>query len=329
MTYLEVQKLNKIKSFVYLLWTQVKKHFAKKLIILYIIVIFVAVLGSALYLSISPETAPQGDNWAFYLEMVIEQNEADLANPALFMDEMSRQALIAENARLRFFVENDIRPFSDRSASNLLLFINSLFILILVITMVVASRLISDETSKSKSSNLMTLPVKRWKILTAKMIIILMTALIAGLIMFLSSIFVGWAFFGFDSFSTPFVSYMGGELQVMNILLRSLYQLFFNFLALAFCSILVVFLGIILKNGTLASIISIGSYLLGSIVVFSFYTLSWIRFLPFPNLNFHLYLVDAGMPIADMTPTFSALILIAYKIPMLVATFWVFQKQDI
>lgn len=321
--------VKQIKCMGGLFQAELKKQIHKKLIILYASVLIIAVIGCVVFLILNYselDSFADSSNWYKELKNYVHILIDSLANGGAissqgFHDDLQ---LIVQYVTC---LETHTRPYSTQSASYLVLFSNHIFVIILAFSIIVASRVITDEYSKKTINGLLTIPLSRWKILAVKYAVIFVFALLTSLGMLIISVLIGWICFGWDPFTTPYVALSNGEVIIMPLLLRGLLQVCYNTLAVLFCSSVAVLLGVVTKNGITSCVAGIGIYLLNYVAALFISDAAWLRYTPFTNVDFSGYIL--GTAAVGTSPEFSALVLLAYMLPIVIAAFVIFQRQDI
>ena len=317
-----------INRMFHLFLAEIKKQLHKKTVAAYAIILVVGVFICALYLTLNSlpiDYYAESSNW--YERMSAEMILLVGGRLNGFSTLQAHEIQLGEAFKYSYFLENNIQPYGSHSASYLVVFSNYIFIVVLALTMIFASRVITDEYSKKTMNGLLTIPLARWKILLTKFLVIAVFAFASSLFVFIVSIVLGWMFFGLDFFSVPFLAFQNGELIVMPFLLRELLQVCYNTVAALFCSSIAVLLGIITKNGITSCVTGIGIYLCSYVFTLFATEVPWLRFTPFLNVDFSGYSLDIA-PIGT-SPEFSVLVLFMYMVPLVAASFLIFQKQDI
>jgi ABC-2 type transport system permease protein len=309
---------------------EVSKFCKKGIIWGYLIIIILSVVLTAVYMKLYFPKQQENEHWRYSLEVQISGNNQALSNEGLHMPENSRQQMIAENARLQWYLDNDIRPYTEQSASRLIIFISVIFPVVLILTLIAVAKVTVDEFRENTAIGLYTMPMKRWKIFLIKFAVIISSALVVSALILLCSIIVGWSFFGFDNFSTPYLLYKNGQIIVRNVLLQGCTVFLYNSLAVAFCSILAIFIGLIFKDSLISALFGIAFYFLGSLVAIKFVQdYDWVKYLPFLNMNFGYYFDGNFMLPSSMSSEFSAVVLLSYTVPISVVCFFVNKRQSI
>jgi ABC-2 type transport system permease protein len=190
-----------------------------------------------------------------------------------------------------------------------------------------------DEYRDKTSIGLYTIPVKRWKILLTKLLVTISSSVIIAVTIFLLSIFVGWLVFGFDDFSTPHLMYSNGRVISTHVLSTGVMMLLCNTLSIGFACVLCILIGLLLKNSLVGAIFGLVIYFFGSLISVLVMGMDksyeWIKYLPFLNMNFGYYFDNTFRLPSVMSIEFSAVMLVCYTIPIVVACFVINKFQRI
>ena len=181
-------------------------------------------------------------------------------------------------------------------------------------------------------------PVKRWKIITAKYVSVLVTGYItmfAGMIVWLISLGFNY---GFTDLIYPYMYVVGDTVQSISFFLYLLGQAMF-------CSITVIFLvsvafmmSTLTKNTALAVVAGIGTNIAFTIIFQIIYytsqeSINWLKYTIIPYLNLAQF-VDMGNMysqsyLTQLNPTLGAIMLAGTALVMFIASLWTFVKRDI
>ncbi|MDR2267102.1 MAG: ABC transporter permease [Christensenellaceae bacterium] len=319
--------LNSLKKIFVLTKNEIYKSMSKSAVIAFLAVI---VFGALLAATVLKNSAEENyfiteTSWRSEIQDRITNLENYL-NSSVSMTSDRRESYEDEIMIYNYCLANDIKPYSSHTASNFIIEINKYFMIIILLSVVIGTKIITDEYKNKAINNLLVVPASRSKILLSKILTVTLTMIVAMTLLFLMSIIMGWMFFGFDDFSAPFLTVLNGEVVATNILLRSFEQLFLNIFALLAFSSLGMLLSIIFKSNIVSILATEGIYALGSIVVFSLRGVEWLKYTIFPHFNIQYY-VERVMPF-NITPMFSCIVLLIYSIAFFASSFLVFNLRD-
>lgn len=208
----------------------------------------------------------------------------------------------------------------------------SLFIIILII--IVAGTIVSEEFNKGTIKLLLVRPYSRVKILLSKYITCLIVLICSIIFVALMQTVVGGIVYGFDSYKNPTVMYnyttnslnvvsMTGALATMAVaILPKLILL----MTLAFT------LSTVITNTPVAIAIPLLGSMVESIInqlAIMYEKANFLKYFVTPNWDFSQYLYGALPQMKDITLEFSVCICLAYFIVMMALSIWNFKNKNI
>ena len=206
-------------------------------------------------------------------------------------------------------------------------------IFLIVMFMMTAGVIVSEEFSKGTIKLLLIKPYKRSTILASKFITSIIVAIIVIILVILMQFVVGGLIQGFDSFKNPTIIYDHTINNVKQI--NTIQYLAMQALGKAPMYILLMTLAFafstIFTNSTLAITISLLGYMGSSVinVLALNLKLDWIKYFVTPNWNLTEYFWGGIPTFEGITLPFSIAIIVIYMVIMLVPTFIIFQKKNI
>lgn len=240
-----------------------------------------------------------------------------------------------EGAKLiEYSIENEVNVRkTDDTRGVLLNFIeqNSIYILILVI--MIAGAIISDEFNKGTVKLLLVRPYQRWKIVLAKFTACLITMFICIIALFVVQFITTSILFGLESLKTPAVVYnfTTGKIQTLPILGYLAFTLLAKLPMLILVMLIAFMLGGVFNNSALAIVIAFLGFMSSDMInmMATEYGLEWMKFFITPNWDLTSYLFG-GIPQFQYTSFgFSNLMNLLYLVGMLGFTIYIFQKRNI
>ncbi len=308
-----------------LIKNEIKKYYLHSGTVLVFVLVILIVFFAGLALKSENEII-YGD-WVLSLDQENQIFGSILEDPALGMSESLRINYTARYAVNQYRIDNNLPPFKVKSASNFLLYVNNLFIVIIALTIFITARIFTDEYKDETILNLLASPNQRWKILTSKLLSSFFMPVTLTVFLLISSILIGWSFFGFDNFSSTLVTFNNGEILTSSLLPQVFINFAFSSIGLIVCAVLAILISIIFKSGILSVLLTISIYFAGSVISFNLTSYEWLKYTLFPNINFQIYLSN-NIPFEGMTPVFSLMIVALYSIPMLLLSYYLFNKQE-
>ena len=243
-------------------------------------------------------------------------------------------------------LEKNIAPFGlDVDEANYRSYFDSFakgfsMLVISVLVIMMAGGAIGTEYSKGTIKFLVMTPNKRWKILLAKLINIVLIMVILTIIVAFVSIIVGNIFFANYEVS-PYLYVQNGEVCELNHVLYVILDFLVEDIELFVYMLFALMISAVTRNTAAAIGLSLGTYMGNGIfmtIINTFVKYDWIRFIPFNNFNLSsriftntsVMLPSTSSDIVGNTPVwFSFIVLGVCSILMIVTMFDSFNKKDI
>ena len=234
----------------------------------------------------------------------------------------------------KYDIENETTVGDTSSAKGILLStFDEYEIFLIVMFMMTAGVIVSEEFSKGTIKLLLIKPYKRSTILASKFITSIIVAIIVILLVLLMQFVVGGLIQGFDSFKNPTIIYDHTINNVKQI--NTIQYLAMQALGKAPMYILLMTLAFafstIFTNSALAITISLLGYMGSSVINMLALNLklNWIKYFVTTNWNLTEYFWGGIPTFEGITLPFSIAIIVIYMVIMLVPTFIIFQKKNI
>lgn len=234
----------------------------------------------------------------------------------------------------KYDIENGTTVGDTTSAKGILLNVFEEYeIFLIVMFMMTAGVIVSEEFSKGTIKLLLIKPYKRSTILASKFITSIIVAVIVIILVTLMQFVVGGLIQGFDSFKNPTIIYdhtINNVKQIntvqylaMQALGKAPMYILLMTLAFAFSTIF--------TNSALAITISLLGYMGSSVINMLALNLklNWIKYFVTPNWNLTEYFWGGIPTFEGITLPFSIAIIVIYMVIMLIPTFVIFQKKNI
>ena len=232
----------------------------------------------------------------------------------------------------RYYIENNISLDSNSRDVFINLFGNyELFILIVGI--VIAGSIVSDEFNRGTIKLLLVKPYSRVKILLSKFIVCMLILILTIAFIYVFQFLAGGVINGFDGMTIPAIVYNfdTSTVETMNL---------FAYVALiGFCKLLMYILlttlaftcSTLFTNTALAVSIPFLGYIGANIInqLALLYNIKQVIYFVTPNWDLSCYLFGGSPLFKELTPTFSIIVCVIYLIIMLVLNCIVFKKRDI
>ena len=251
----------------------------------------------------------------------------------LSSDELQYYNNSLENANLnKYYIENNITLKND-NRSVLINFFSSYELFILIIGIVIAASIVSEEFNRGTIKLLLVKPYNRIKILMAKFIVCVLILILAIIFIVISQLILGGLIQGFDSLSIPAIIYNfdTNTVQTMNVIAYVAligickFPIYLLLTTLAFtCST-------IFTNTALAVAVPFLGYMVSSLInQFALaYNIKQIIYFVTPNWDLSYYLFGGTPLFKNLTAPFSIIVCLIYLIIMVITSIIVFKKRDI
>lgn len=243
-------------------------------------------------------------------------------------------------------LENNIPPISQtlgetnyRNYFDIVAESFSISILAILIIMMAGASM-SSEFSKGTIKFLVMTPYKRWKILFAKLMNIIIIMIVLTIVLSFASMLIGSIFFGNEN-TYPYLYVQNGEVKALNHTIYTVLRYLTYDIDILIYLLFALMLSVITRNTAVSTGVSIATYL-GNGIVMSilnmFITADWIKFIPFNNMALTdkiftntttLMTTEVTRALNNVTVTFSLAVLGVTAILMIITMFDSFNKRDI
>ena len=261
-------------------------------------------------------------------------NQPQLSEKEQYENKQSYYKNLERAAICQYDIEHGTKIGDSSTAKSILLNVFSEYeIFIIIMAVMIAGTIVSEEFNKGTVKLLLIKPYKRRTILTAKFITCIIMLMIVILSVMLMQFVVGGMIQGFDSFGEPAIVYdhTTNQLQEMSTVKYLAMQTLGKLPIYVLLVTLAFSLSTIFTNSALAIAITLlGS--MGSSLVNAFATafnLWWIKFFVTPNWDLTQYFFGGLPEFQGLTVGFSIAIIVIYMVAMLVPTYITFKKKNI
>lgn len=240
--------------------------------------------------------------------------------------------------QLQYYLDRDVNPNSPNGVTFTREFMsNSVTLFIPLLVMAVASDLVSSERSTGTIKMLLTRPVRRWKVLTSKLIAMTLFVSLIVLLTGVMSYCISGTVFGYGGWFEPvFTGFQLAGASVNSANVHAVPQWLFIIMqsGLIWFSAFVVgclaFMVSVLVRSTAASIVTMMATIIAGTILSNMAS-SWhsAKYLFMVNLELANYLVGTPPPIEGMSLPFSLITLVVWAAGALIVAYKVFTKQDI
>ena len=234
----------------------------------------------------------------------------------------------------KYIIENkqDINKTND-TRGILKNFFSEYGLFIIVIIVMIAGTIVSEEFNKGTVKLLLIKPYSRAKILLSKYITILIMTVFAIAIILLMELIVGGIVFGFDSLSIPVLEYNfnTSQLEILNIFTYIGIEILTQLPMIILLATLAFALSTIFTNSALAITISLLGFMSPSIIntLVIQYKVGFMKYFVTMNWDLSGYLFGSLPSMEGMTMGFSIVMCFIYLFAMLIPTFIIFKKKNI
>ena len=212
-------------------------------------------------------------------------------------------------------------------------FISQYGILIVVIIVMIAGTIVSEEFNKGTIKLLLVKPYSRKKILLSKFITSIIILVFTIAILLIMELIVGGIIFGFDSLSEPVVRYNFNtqSIQELNVFVYLGIQILAQLSMLILLLTLAFAISTIFANNALAITIALLGYMSGMVInqLIILYNLKPMKYFVTMNWDLTQFLFGNLPYMEGMTLVGSTVIDILYLAIMLIPTFIIFKRKNI
>ena len=236
--------------------------------------------------------------------------------------------------KAKYDIENGTRTQDESNARGMLVnFFSEYEIFIVIVIVMIAGTIVSEEFNKGTVKLLLIRPYKRTTILTSKFITCLIMLAIIIISIMLMQFVVGGVVFGFDSFSTPVIEYdfNSSSIQEMSIASYMLIQTIGKLPIYVLLMTLAFALSTLFNNSAVAITLTLLGYMGSSMInmIGIQLDLDWVKYFVTPNWDLTQHFFGA-IPMYEGTSLEFAMVINAiYFIIMLIPTYIVFKKRNI
>lgn len=277
-----------------------------------------------------------------YLNRAISTLQTANTNLANFknVDELTYQekseynSYLKDQAESRYILETGMDIQNTNSLKGILENFYSQFgIFLIVVVVMIAGTIVSEEFNKGTIKLLLVKPYTRNKILLSKAITTFIMIIFIIVITLIMQILIGGIIFGFDSLSEPVVAYNfnTNTMEEMNIFTNLGVQTLTQLPMIVLLATLAFAISTIFTNSTLAITISLLGFMSSSIInqLAIGYDLQFMKYFVTMNWDLSMYLHGALPYMEGMNMAMSIIICVVYFLMMMIPTFMVFKKRNI
>lgn len=258
----------------------------------------------------------------------LENKELDFEEQKEYNDALTTK----EESRYTIETGTDINK-SDSLKGSLQYFYSQYGVFIIVVIIMIAGTIVSEEWGKGTIKLLLVKPYTRTQILLSKFLTVLIISAFVIVSTILMQILVGGILFGFESLFEPVVVYnlSTNVIQEMNIFAYLGIQTLTQLPIIILLATLAFAISTIFSNSALAITVSLLGYMGASIInqLAMAYNLTFMKYFVTMNWDLSQYLFG-GLPYMEgMNLITSIIICVVYLLIMLIPTFIIFKKRNI
>ena len=258
----------------------------------------------------------------------------DFLDRELTYEEKTQYNDLLENREVnKYIIENNINDEDMTLKTMFENFFSQFGIFIIVILVMVAGTIVSEEFNKGTIKLLLVKPYSRNKILASKFVTSLIMIVIVVMVTALMELLIGGVIFGFDSLSIPVLEYdfNANSVQAINVFVYFGIQLLTQLPMIILLTTLAFALSTLFTNSALAITIALLGYMSTTIInqlAISF-DIQFLKYFVTMNWDLSQYLFG-GLPYMEgMSMPVSIVICIVYFLIMVIPTWIVFKRRNI
>ena len=282
---------------------------------------------------------PYGTNYLNRAISTLQTANTNLANfknieELTYEQKLEYNSYLEDQAESRYILETGRDIHNTNTLKGILENFYSQFgIFLIVVIVMIAGTIVSEEFNKGTIKLLLVKPYTRNKILMAKAITTFIMIIFIIVVTLVMQILIGGIIFGFDSLSEPVVAYNfnTNTMEEMNIFANLGVQTLTQLPMIILLATLAFAISTLFTNNTLAITISLLGFMSASIInqLAIGYDLQFMKYFVTMNWDLSIY-VNGALPYMEgMNMTMSIIICVVYFLIMMIPTFIVFKKRNI
>ena len=282
---------------------------------------------------------PYGTNYLNRAISTLQTANTNLANfknieELTYEQKLEYNSYLEDQAESRYILETGRDIHNTNTLKGILENFYSQFgIFLIVVVVMIAGTIVSEEFNKGTIKLLLVKPYTRNKILIAKAITTLIMIIFIIVVTLVMQILIGGIIFGFDSLSEPVVAYNfnTNTMEEMNIFANLGVQTLTQLPMIILLATLAFAISTLFTNSTLAITISLLGFMSASIInqLAIGYDLQFMKYFVTMNWDLSIYANGALPYMEGMSMTMSIIICVVYFLIMMIPTFIVFKKRNI
>ena len=251
-----------------------------------------------------------------------------------YTDQKEYNTDLEEREINRYIIENNVDINKGNDIRGILRnFFSEYGLFIIVMVIMIAGTIVSEEFSKGTIKLLLVKPYPRYKILMSKWITVMIMILFSIVALIVMELIVVGVIFGYDSLSVPVLHYNFDtqSLEAINVFADLGLQTITQLPKVILLAMLAFSFSTLFTNSAVAIAIPLLGYMSADVInslVVNF-KVDFMRFFVSLNWDFGQYLYGNLPKLEGLTLWFSAIICILYFVAMIIPTFITFKKRNI
>ncbi|MBZ9626036.1 ABC transporter permease [Clostridium sp. FP2] len=317
--------------------TKLWKRLSTKVMLIIMIAIIILATGIFKYTESQKEsnTTNISENWKQLFQKDIILKKAKIKQIENGTDKMSKALIgsfkksIAEG---EYRINNNIKPELKGNIWTRVIEVNqnaSYNLIIALLLIIACSALVAGEFSEGTMKMMISRPYKRFEILTAKLIVIMLYGLLLLVTTFLLNFIILGILCGFDGIGAKEMMWTGSRIIYIPTILKTIIFFGLDFLQVIVYVIMAFTISAISRSRSIATGFSLFLLLVVRQLIQTFAILiSWGKYLPF-GLSDFTSVVNTGLCVEGTTLAFAISISAIYSVIFCFAGYLVFEKRDI
>lgn len=289
-----------------------------------ILVALLMVASAGIVKWVNSQSEPVGD-WKQTSQKQITFLEEQLSIPGLPKEQLQQYKDDLEIEKYR--LANDVAPISLDSVNGFIKDLPANLSVITLFAVVVAAGIVATEFSQGTIKMLLTRPVKRWKILTSKLITVGIFAIALTVVLLVVGVISGYIFF--DSIPGLDLEVVNGQIVDVSFWGRILLLTGLSLINVFVIATLAFMIGSVFRSSSLAIGISIFLMFMGVQITYMLARFEFVKYILFANTNLSQYIGNNQPMIEGLTMPFSIVVILVYVMVFLVISYWSFMKRDV
>ncbi|NGQ95386.1 ABC transporter permease [Brevibacillus sp. SYP-B805] len=307
------------------------------LVVLLILAVLIPIFTYAQYRAVQTAQERLGtSDWRALLQQQIVDTQNRLASSRL--PEEWRQFLKIRVQQQQYYLDHDINPNAPGGPSFARGFMDqavSLFLPMMIV--VLAVDLVSAEHSEGTIKLLLTRPVRRWEVLTSKLLTLILFVSLTVLAALIMAYLISGLVFGYSGWDLPVLTgfrIVGSELDTSGVFMVPQWQYLFMQYGLGwFVSVIVgiisLMVSVLVRSAAAGMGIMMAALISGTILTQMASSWESAKYLFVVNLQITDYLAGTLPPIKGMTLPFSLAVLSVWGAVALLVAYAVFIRRDV